>query len=146
VVFVASASGETLPPRWHDYSSNAVFSALLFPATNPSHRYVGQTDEPPIDPRIVARFSDLKRQWKESAARLHSGSEMFLHPAYQMIIGMGKQVLPLILRDLERDLDHWFWALKAITGADPCTDDMRGNLSAMRTTWLDWASKQGFRW
>lgn len=45
--------------------------------------------------------------------------EMAMHPAYQRIIGLGPEVAPLLLRELERQPDHWFWALKALTGADP---------------------------
>ena len=36
------------------------------------------------------------------------------HPAYQQIISMGEAALPLILRELERNKDHWFLALMAI--------------------------------
>jgi hypothetical protein len=41
------------------------------------------------------------------------------HPAYQRIIEMGQPVMPLIFRELEREPDHWFWALQSITGENP---------------------------
>jgi len=41
------------------------------------------------------------------------------HHAYQRIIGMGDQAIPLLLRELQREVDLWFWALEAITGEDP---------------------------
>lgn len=32
---------------------------------------------------------------------------------------MGEAAVPLILRDLEHQPDHWFWALREITQANP---------------------------
>ena len=40
---------------------------------------------------------------------------MTLLRPYQRIIGMGLPVVPLILEELEREPDQWFWALEAIT-------------------------------
>ncbi len=34
---------------------------------------------------------------------------------YQRIIGIGWPVVPLILDELQREPDQWFWALEAIT-------------------------------
>jgi hypothetical protein len=33
---------------------------------------------------------------------------------------MGRDVVPLILADLRKEPYQWFWALRAITGEDPC--------------------------
>ena len=54
-----------------------------------------------------------------------------MSPSYQRIIGLGSAVVPLLLRELERQPDHWFWALKAITGADPVPAASRGKLHEM---------------
>ena len=40
----------------------------------------------------------------------------------------GAAAVPLILRELERSIDHWFWALGAITGANPIVEEHRGRL------------------
>ena len=66
-----------------------------------------------------------------------------IHPAYQQIIGMGPAVVPLLLRELEREVDHWFWALKAITGADPVPPASRGKVREMAEAWLRWGREQG---
>ena len=63
---------------------------------------------------------------------------MATHPAYQQIIGMGKEAIPLILEELQREEDHWFWALKAITGEDPVPGKDWGKIQAMRAAWLAW--------
>ncbi len=70
---------------------------------------------------------------------------MAMHPAYQQIIGMGDAALPFIFQELRRDPDHWFWALKAITGEDPVAASDRGQLDKMTTAWLDWAGRHGQR-
>src|SRR5260221_14305998 len=82
----------------------------------------------PGDPELVRRFRGLVRAWKEAKVFTSSGTEIALQPAYQQIIGMGKEVIPLILDELHREEDHWFWALKAISGQDPVAHPDRGNL------------------
>src|SRR5947207_10431415 len=62
---------------------------------------------------------------------LFRSTEIALHPAYQQIIGMGKEAIPLILEELQREEDHWFWALKSITGDDPVAPSERGQLPKM---------------
>ena len=94
-------------------------------------------------PDAEERFRDLVRQWKEATALTSSVSEMATHPAYQQIIGMGKEVLPLLLEELRREPDHWFWALKSITGEDPVPPADRGKLQAMTQAWPDWAKEHG---
>jgi hypothetical protein len=71
---------------------------------------------------------------------------MAQHPAYQAIIGLGESVVPLLLRELEREPDHWFIALKSVTGADPVRADHRGDLRAMAADWVAWGRAQGHRW
>lgn len=98
----------------------------------------------PRDAELVRRFQQLAREWKDAKVFLSSGTEIALHPAYQQIIGMGKEAIPLILEELQRDEDHWFWALKAITGEDPVPAGDRGNLPRMTEAWLAWARTHGY--
>lgn len=69
-----------------------------------------------------------------------------MHPAYQGIIGLGPIALPLILRELEKELDHWFWALKAISGEDPVSPQNRGKMREMTDAWLNWGREKGYVW
>jgi hypothetical protein len=69
-----------------------------------------------------------------------------MHPAYQMIIGMGPEAVPLLLRELESNVDNWFWALRAITEEDPVPASARGDGEAMAKAWLDWGRDQGYHW
>ncbi len=65
------------------------------------------------------------------------------HPAYQEIIRLGPEVVPLLLRDWEDNHTHWFTALEAITGARPTTAAVAGNISGMTEAWLRWAKDNG---
>jgi hypothetical protein len=72
-----------------------------------------------------------------------SATDAAMHPAYQRIVGMGPQVLPLIFRELDECPGHWFWALRSITGANPVRPEDQGRAAAMREAWLDWARRRG---
>jgi hypothetical protein len=97
------------------------------------------------DPALVGRFRDLVREWKAATTLMSSITEMATHPAYQQIIGMGKEAIPLLLEELRQTPDHWFWALKAITSEDPVPPADRGKLRPMTEAWLAWAEAHGYR-
>ncbi|HKB39483.1 MAG TPA: hypothetical protein VKD72_23805 [Gemmataceae bacterium] len=92
---------------------------------------------------IAEKFETLSRQWKAETAFLSSTTAMTAHPAYRAIITLGPDVVPLLLRDLEREHAHWFEALKVLTGADPVPREQWGNIPAMRVAWLTWGRDQG---
>ena len=87
---------------------------------------------------IGGKFRHLTAWWKSDTEFQSSVSRIAMHPAYQRIIGMGKDVLPLILRDLETTQAPWFWALQAITGVDPVPVDDRGYIDRMTRAWIRW--------
>jgi hypothetical protein len=98
----------------------------------------------PAETERAARFRELVAQWKAATLFTSSGTEMALHPAYQQIIGIGKEAIPLILEELQREEDHWFWALKSITGEDPVSEVDRGNVPKMTQSWLQWGQRHGY--
>ncbi|HUP18686.1 MAG TPA: hypothetical protein VM778_01900 [Gemmatimonadota bacterium] len=91
-----------------------------------------------------ARFRRLSNRWRDETAIAPSVVHMALHDAYQQIIGMGEDALPLILAELQTNGGHWFWALSAITGEDPVPDAARGEIEAMTEAWLEWGRVRGF--
>ncbi|HLY25172.1 MAG TPA: hypothetical protein VKQ72_02460 [Aggregatilineales bacterium] len=97
---------------------------------------------PAVD--VEAKFHRLADAWREETAHLSSMTEIILNPNYQRIIGMGPQVLPILLRELRDNPDHWFWALEAITGTNPTNPEDAGNLQKMRQSWLNFARKAGY--
>lgn len=92
---------------------------------------------------IEGSFRQLAAEWKTATAFTSSGTEMLLHPAYQRIIGIGKEAVNLIVAELRREPDHWFWALKAITGEDPVAAGDHGKIDRMTAAWLKWAEQRG---
>ncbi|HMV86434.1 MAG TPA: hypothetical protein PLD20_04315 [Blastocatellia bacterium] len=93
----------------------------------------GQIDE--------QELRDLIAQWKRETEHLSSLKQVCLHPAYQRIIGLGMPVVPYLLRELEQSPDHWFWALRAITDADPAHDT--DTFEDARQAWLTWGKEKG---
>jgi hypothetical protein len=94
---------------------------------------------------VVTRFQTLAQRWKTDTAHVSNIGKKALHPAYQEIIGMGKAAIPLLLTELRREPDDWFWALHAITGAQPVPGESRGRLTEMTTAWLQWGLAQGYQ-
>jgi hypothetical protein len=93
----------------------------------------------------ASRFQSLAQRWKNDTAHLSNIGKKALHPAYQEIIGMGKAAVPLLLAELRREPDDWFWALHAITRAQPVPATSRGNLREMADAWLQWGLAQGYQ-
>ena len=79
---------------------------------------------------IRERFDELKDDWKSKTRHLSNTAQISLVFSYQQIIGMGPAVVPLILAELEREPDHWFWALEAITGECPIPQCDAGDVEA----------------
>ena len=98
--------------------------------------------DPPLDVR--KRFQRLASEWKQQSRFLSNTAQMALLRPYQRIIGMGQPVVPLILEELERDPDQWFWALEAITEENPVSPAAVGNVRQMADAWLQWGREHGF--
>lgn len=92
------------------------------------------------------RFLALADEWRQGQGVTSSLTQLMMNPAYQQIIGMGETAIPMIFRELEKEPDHWFWALKSIAGDDPVSDESRGNIRQMTAEWLEWGKKQGYQW
>jgi hypothetical protein len=104
------------------------------------------TETATAGPAREQRFHDLVATWKRERGPHSSSARLAEHPAYQQIIGMGPEVIPLLLRELEREPDHWFRALHALTGADSVPAGSRGKVREMAEAWLRWGREQGYRW
>ena len=103
----------------------------------------------PVSRRLLSdaeKFYSLAATWYQEVRFTSSLTQMVLHPTYQRIIGMGFTAVPFLLREVERKPDHWFWALHAITGADPVNPEDRGKLRKMAEAWLRWGKEQGLTW
>jgi hypothetical protein len=122
-----TAAPEGLPPLSPD---------VLCPTASPPES-VSETQ------LLQETFEALAERWREDTAVMSSVTQMSMHPAYQRIIGMGPKVVPLILRELEREPDHWFWALTFITGEDPVPPEDAGDIRRMTEAWLRLGRQRG---
>ena len=91
-----------------------------------------------------AEFDRLATDWKQETAHLSSPGRIAEHRAYQEIIGMGKQAIPMILRDLDGSQAQWFWALRSIARESPVRPEDRGDVHAMTIAWLDWGKDRRY--
>ena len=92
---------------------------------------------------LQEEFEVLKTAWKSKTRYMSNSAQMAMVRPYQEIIGMGPRVLPLILKELERETDHWFWALETISREDPVAPDQAGKVEEMAKAWLDWGHEKG---
>jgi len=87
------------------------------------------------------RFRRHTAEWKQKTRYLSNTAQMALLQPYQRIIGMGMPVVPLILEELQREPDQWFWALEAITEENPVPPEAAGNVRQMAQAWIEWGRR-----
>ena len=93
------------------------------------------------DTEVDDLFAELQEAWKTETAAYPSVRDRIMHPAYQRIVGLGPQVVPLIIEQLQRDVDHWFWALAMIVGHDAAPAARTVDEAAKG--WVEWAAENG---
>lgn len=94
--------------------------------------------------KLQLKFDQLASAWKSERSATSSVAAMAQHPAYQRIIRLGLPAVALILHELDSEVDHWFLALRAITGEDPVPADSRGRMREMAEAWLSWGRERGY--
>lgn len=92
---------------------------------------------------LKTKFETLADEWRRNTAFSSSITEIVLDPNYQQIIGMGVAAVPLILNELRSAPEHWFWALAAITGANPAENEPDGDIQAAADAWIRWGMRRG---
>ena len=85
---------------------------------------------------IEEKFAELAARWRTETLPLSSSAQITAHPAYQAIIALGPAVIPLLMRELECSPDHWFAALRTLTGANPVPPEHQGRIREMAADWL----------
>jgi hypothetical protein len=87
-------------------------------------------------PSLCKRFRGLAQQWSQDTVFCSSSHDIVMHWAYQQVIGLGSQVVPLIYEEMTAGALHWTWALSAILGEDPAanTDSPRDATDV----WMKW--------
>lgn len=93
---------------------------------------------------LARQFRELAEAWRSRKGPISSIARMAILPEYQQIMAMGPPIIPIILRELQRKPDHWFWALHYLTKADPVREDELGNLRKMADAWIRWGKENGY--
>jgi hypothetical protein len=114
------------------------FTPCVAPEREPCKGYYYAKD--PVS--IEGEFAFHAFKWTRDTKHYSSVGKMVLHPSYLRIIGMGRQVLPLLLKELEARSNHWLIALNAITGEDPATPE--STFQEAVDTWLSWGRNKGY--
>jgi hypothetical protein len=94
------------------------------------------------DPSLPAEFYKLAQEWYRDTRKLSVADQIVMHPAYQQIIGMGKEALPYIYKELERTRGHWLWALRMIYRKDYAKPDQR--FSEAVDSWIRAGKSEGY--
>ena len=97
----------------------------------------------PLSSALEPEFRKLARRWRQETAQISDVHEKVLHPAHLRIIGLGPDVLPLVFAELEQRPTLWFWALEALTGADPVPEGT-SSMKAAREAWLAYGRQHGY--
>jgi hypothetical protein len=91
---------------------------------------------------VEDEFMRLANIWYSETRKLSSASQIVLHPAYQQIIGMGRDALPFIFKELKKTRGHWLWALTMILRDDKAKPGMRFKEAV--DAWLAWGANNGY--
>jgi hypothetical protein len=104
---------------------------------------VAATDRRPGSLELQRQFMTLASRWRDETGMWSSFTRKAAHPYYLRIIAMGKQVVPLILRELRDHGGHWYYALEAITEENPVPPGVSGQVPQMKAAWLQWGRSRG---
>lgn len=88
-------------------------------------------------------FRSHAESWLQETGLLSDPVKIFMHPSHLKIIGMGKDVLPLILKEVERGSGHWFVALNAISPVNPVASGDENDIQRVTDSWLSWGRAEG---
>lgn len=82
------------------------------------------------------KFERLRDKWLEETSLSSRMDEICMNANYQTIIGMGEKAIPCIIEDWQTTDNHWFWALRCITEANPVPEEDKGRIVKMKEHWL----------
>ncbi len=116
-----------------------VFPVVPVAITPPPRSHVTAQEQK----EMRSQFRRLAKQWRDETIFLSSLDDIVMHPAYQKIISMGASAVPLILKELQKQTNHWFWALREITGEDPVSPQDAGKIKKIAALWIGWGKQKG---
>lgn len=103
---------------------------------------------------LESTFNALADKWERETAYYSLIGNMVQHYSYQLILNMGNEAIPLILRRIERNGGLWYHALETITGtkspagiSELKTERWHAiDITEVNSAWLQWGKEQGYKW
>jgi len=87
-------------------------------------------------------FNEFATKWKKETGHYSTMIHITRNENYLKVIALGKPAVPFILKDLEKEPDYWFEALKLLTDNNPVPKSHLGNLELMAFDWIAWGKKE----
>lgn len=91
------------------------------------------------------KFYRLADEWESETRNRSSQNRIANHPKVREIVAMGADVVPLIIARMKTRPWFWFSSLTELTGDQPITHDMRGNMQKMTEAWITWGLRNRLR-
>jgi hypothetical protein len=138
---------DNIASAWRANYAQFPNDALAAISTNFSINFNPQTassEKTALTNALVEEFQSLAKKWKEKTSFHSSLGEMFTNEEYQRIMAMGRDALPLILSDLQKNPSHWFYALEKIAGRDVAAEAGAKSFVDARSAWLEWGYKNNY--
>ena len=89
-------------------------------------------------------FSKLAAKWRSETGGYSTSHQITKNKNYIEIINLKEKVLPFIFKEMEKEPEYWFEALKQITKTDPVPNSHYGNIIKMTNDWLSWAKEHNY--
>lgn len=87
------------------------------------------------------KFERLAVWWESGTMHFSSSRMMKEHPAFQQLVDLGPDIIPLAMERLKRDLGvFWFLVLLELVDNPPDTA-VEGDMAEMRKRWVEWEKK-----
>jgi hypothetical protein len=92
--------------------------------------------------KIESEFQELAKKWKKQTGHYSTMIHVTRNENYLRIIALGKPIIPFILKDMEKEPDYWFEALRILSNDNPVPKEHLGDLYKMTDDWLSWGRKK----
>jgi hypothetical protein len=93
---------------------------------------------------LELKFKFLTKQWREEIGAESSLSRITGNVNYLKVISLGTAVIPLILKELQKEPAPWFVALRALTEEENVGREYTGNFRKMAGEWIRWGRENNY--
>lgn len=93
---------------------------------------------------LTIKFSQLSCEVVSDYYYKSSPDSIQKHPSYLKIIAMGKEAIPFLIEELDKNPTYWFRALGLVANSNPIKQENRGIVPAMINDWKLWALEHGY--